>query len=279
MSAINKNLRNRTRERLEAREHDGIGRNLSRRPASAIISVEHDDDSESWKKRKVLMGLILLPICMVALVTFTELFFRATVKGTFWRTEGFWFFAFGCLFWLSLGLIKLQPAVLYVFAHEMTHAITARLSGGKIHRMHVSESGGYVETDKTNTFITLSPYLVPFYTVVIFALYGLLCLFTDMQSIVSVNLLGWTLLWKWAWVFYWFVGATWCFHITFTLEVLRTEQSDLRLNGEFFSMMLIFLANLAIVGAFFIMASPTVGLADVWGDATKLVMMVWHWVI
>lgn len=276
MSAINKNLRNRTRERLEARE-PVVGRTTSRRPGSAIVSVELDDETESWKKRKVLMGLILLPICMVALVTFTELFFRATVKGAFWRTEGFWFFAFGCLFWLSLGLAKIQPAVLYVFAHEMTHAITARLSGGKIHGMHVSETGGYVETDKTNTFITLSPYLVPFYTVVVFALYGLLCLFTDMQAKISVDILGWTLLWKWAWIFYWFVGATWCFHITFTLEVLRTEQSDLRLNGEFFSMMLIFLANLAIVGAFFILASPTVGVADVWRDASKMVMSVWHW--
>lgn len=231
-----------------------------------------------WRKRKLVLGLLLLPVCVIAGVTVFELFFRATVDGKFWKTEGFWFFAFGGALWMVMGLAKVQPAWLYVFAHEFTHAITARLSGGKVHAMHVSADGGFIETDKTNWFITLSPYLVPLYTVVVFALYGLLSAFVNLHHplVFTVPLLGWTMWVKGVWAVYFLVGLTWCFHLTFTIEVLRTEQSDLRQNGEFFSLMLIFVVNLAVIAALFIAASPTVGWVDVWNDARHLVINLWQ---
>jgi hypothetical protein len=247
-------------------------------------TFEDDDPSlyeppPEWRKRKLLLGLILLPVCVVAAITLFELFFRATVDGKFWKTEGFWFFAFGGTLWMVMGWMRVQPAWLYVFAHEFTHAITARLSGGKVHAMHITEDGGFIETDKSNWFITLSPYLVPLYTVVVFALYGLLSAFVDMQAPVffTVPLLGVVMWVKWVWAVYFLVGLTWCFHLTFTIEVLHTEQSDLRQNGEFFSLILIFMANLALIGALFIAASPTVGWMNVWEDARSLVETVWGW--
>lgn len=248
--------------------------------ASSEAGVFEDEDGSTYaelppegRKGKLVLGLILLPICVVAGVTLFELFFRATVDSKFWRTEGFWFFAFGGGLWLVMGLCRVRPAWLYVFAHEFTHAITARLSGAKVHRMHIASDGGFIETDKSNWFITLSPYLVPLYTVLVFALYGLLSAFVDMQRPVEfvIPLLGWTLWLKWVWAIYFLVGLTWCFHLTFTIEVLHTEQSDLRQNGEFFSMMLIFIVNLALIGALFIVASPTVGFRDVWRDACGMV--------
>ncbi|HSJ04126.1 MAG TPA: hypothetical protein VK956_16800 [Verrucomicrobium sp.] len=253
----------------------GAGTGASR---SAIIAVEHADDEvdlPSWRKRKFVIGLLLLPVCLLASLTFMELLFNATVDKAFWKSEGFWFFAFGCIFWLSLGWVNLQPAIAYVFAHEMTHAITARLSGGEVHQMHVDEAGGYVETDATNTIVTLSPYMVPFYTVVVFALYALFGLFIDMDRLSTIPLGAWSMQFKWIWIFYWLVGVTWCFHITFTLQVLRTEQSDLKLNGEFFSIMLIFLANIALLGALFVSASPNLGWTDVWADARSIVDGLW----
>lgn len=254
--------------------------------ATAEAGTFEDDDASfdeppmEWRKRKLVLGLILLPVCVVAAITLFELFFRATVDGKFWKTEGFWFFAFGGTLWLAMGLARVQPAWLYVFAHEFTHAITARLSGGKVHAMHVSADGGFIETDKSNWFITLSPYLVPLYTVVVFAIYGLLSTFVDMNRPVdfTVPLLGWTMWVKWVWAVYFLVGLTWCFHLTFTIEVLHTEQSDLRQNGEFFSLILIFMVNLALIGALFIAASPTVDWADVWGDAKGIVKTVLYWI-
>ena len=250
--------------------------------ADAGLFVDEDGGIDftppsAWRKRKVVLGLFLVPICMVTVLTLLELFFRATVDGKFWKSEGFWFFAFGCGLWFMLGWLRMQPAWLYVFAHEFTHAITARLSGGKVSAMHVSETGGYIETDKSNVLISLSPYLIPLYTMVIFALYGLLSVTVDMHRdvIFTLPLLGWVVWVKWVWAIYFLVGLTWCFHLTFTVEALRMEQSDLVLNGEFFSIMLIFVGNLALIGALFIAASPTVSFADVWADARGLVMSVW----
>src|SRR5580704_7595989 len=123
---------------------------------------------------------------------------------------------------LFLGWIKMQPRLPYVFAHELTHLITAKLSGGRIHDWHVANDHGYVETDKTSVWITLSPYLVPLYTLVVFALYGVLEMFANLHAPHEWHLSSWTLTFQWAWIFYFMAGTTMCFHATFTLEVLAT---------------------------------------------------------
>lgn len=284
MSAVSRSQRKRLKElkklneaKLRIKQMQEAAGGGGKGTALAVVAVE-DEEPMPWRRRKLALGLLLLPVCLLASIIFLELLFNAAVDKVFWRSEEFWFFACGCIFWVSLGWVKLQPAVAYVFAHEMTHAITARLSGGEVHQMHVDEDGGYVETDATNTLVTLSPYMVPFYTVVVFALYGLAGLAVDLHRMMEIPLFGWTMAFKWVWIFYWLVGLTWCFHITFTLQVLRTEQSDLQLNGEFFSIMLIFLANLVLLGALFISASPTVGWYDVWLDARGMVVGFWDWV-
>src|SRR5262245_61337656 len=49
-----------------------------------------DDDFDpmaippTGQKRKLVVGLFLVPVCIVAVVTLLELFFRATVDGKFW---------------------------------------------------------------------------------------------------------------------------------------------------------------------------------------------------
>ena len=295
MSASSHVIRQTARRRREARlrEKDELHQIALRRDnpdyampdfvqAEAGIFVDGEGGLEpppEGRKRKLVLGLVLLPVCIVAVLTLVELFFRATVDGMFWKTEGFWFFTFGCLLWFALGWMKMQPAWLYVFAHEFTHALSARLSGGRVHSMHVTEEGGYIETDKANWFITLSPYLVPLYTVVVLALYSAVTWAVDMHRdvVFTVPGLGLSVWLRWVWVVYFLVGLTWCFHLTFTLEVLGQEQSDLRHNGEFFSIILIFGVNLALIGTMFIIASPTLGWADVWEGARGTVLHAWDW--
>lgn len=268
MSALNQRLRSRLKERHDVASRTDVRENLN----SAVVA------RQPWRRRKLLLALVLIPVCLLASVSFIDLLFRATVKGNFWREEGFWFFLVGCLFWISLGWLRIRPRLPYVFAHEFTHLLTAKLSGGKIHDWEVGEHGGYVETDKTSAFITLSPYLLPLYTLIVFALYGLTALFADLHQPHEWHLFSWILSFKWAWVFYLLAGATWCFHLTFTIDILRTEQSDLLHNGEFFSIVVIFLGNLAILGTLFISASPTIGWKDVAHDAFNIVSTVWRWI-
>jgi hypothetical protein len=99
-----------------------------------------------------------------------------------------------------------------------------------------------------------------------------------MQRTIFLHLPLFGVIWlKGVWAIYFLVGLTWCFHLTFTIEVLHTEQSDLRQNGEFFSMMLIFVVNLVLIGALFIIASPTVGWSDVANGAKGFVEALWRW--
>jgi hypothetical protein len=282
MSAFRKQqlslARSRREEEKARRERERIHQmNLeATADAERALFEFREQSARPWRRRKLVLALLLIPVCVVASLTFLELFFRATVRGAFWKQEGFWFFSAGCLFWLSLGWLGVRPRLPYVFAHEFTHLITARLSGGKIHDWHVSSEGGYVETDKTSALITLSPYLVPLYTITVVALYQVTALLVNLHEIKEWHLFAWAIQFKWAWIFYVLVGATWCFHLTFTLEILRTEQSDLLHNGEFFSIVVIFLGNLAILGALMVFASPTIGWSDVWRDASGLVSGTWR---
>ncbi len=273
MSATKRRLQLQARKRTEEKRRiEQMKRDFKLTEAPDPDAVVLDaEPPRRWGK--FLLGLLLAPVCLLALLILFDLLFHATVKNSFLKSEGFWFFGSGCVSWYLLGWLHSRPTLLYVFAHEMTHAITARLSGARVHRVHVDEEGGFVETDKTGVFITLSPYMVPFYTVVVFALYALISLFVNMEHEMQWPIPGleWTLRMKWVWIFYFFVGLTWCFHLTFTMDVLRTEQTDLLHNGEFFSIMVIFLANLAVIGVLFVSASPTVGWADVWKAVTDAV--------
>jgi hypothetical protein len=44
-----------------------------------------------------------------------------------------------------------------------------------------------------------------------------------------------------------FVGAAYAFHLTLTWHILQTRQSDITTQGYFFSMVIIFLGNIAVL--------------------------------
>jgi hypothetical protein len=106
--------------------------------------------------------------------------------------------------------------------------------------------------------------------------FGIVSLFTDLQTTHLLPLFGYTLPFKVARLFYICLGLAWAFHITYTILALRAEQSDLTRNGEFFSVMLIALTNAGQLMLMFISASPhpEMGLAQTfrcwWGVATSL---------
>ncbi len=121
--------------------------------------------------------------------------------------------------------------VTYVFAHEMTHAVAGLLCLARVHRVSVRETGGFVELSKSNLFITLAPYCVPFYLLLALGLFA------------AVDWLwpGATPFWAWAALF----GACAAFHALYTLDaLLSVSQPDVREYGRFFSYWLIVTVNL-----------------------------------
>jgi hypothetical protein len=122
---------------------------------------------------------------------------------------------------------------LYVFGHELTHALWTWLFGGRVSAFRVTSSGGHVTVSKTNWIITLSPYFFPLYALLV----------------VGVFALGhW--LWDWQRHLPWFhllLGAAYAFHITLTWHVLQTRQPDIVEQGYFFSAVIIWLGNVSFL--------------------------------
>ena len=133
----------------------------------------------TWIKN--LAGVLLLPLCVVSTITFFESFASAALEGAFWKTPEFWFFNLGMALWLIAFWGLPRPVRLYVFGHEMTHALFVYLCGGRVEEFKVTGAGGHVVTDKNNMLISLSPYFVPFYTVIAVLAFILLGAFFDLS--------------------------------------------------------------------------------------------------
>jgi hypothetical protein len=195
-----------------------------------------------------LIGLFLLPLAGVWTQTFFTCFSRAAINHAFWATEEFWFFGLGGLLWVIAFFGLPRPVMMYVLGHELTHAVWVWMMGGRVSRMHVSSGGGHIITDKHNVWIALAPYFYPIYSILLLVLYGALSLFIDLTPFH-----------RW---FLALLGATWGFHITFTLWMIPKGQTDLTYHGTFFSLVIIYLMNLLVLTCMLIIASPHVTMRE-----------------
>lgn len=193
---------------------------------------------------KFLVGLFLLPPAWILTQTFFTAFARTTLHDAFWATEEFWFFTLGVVLWLVVFFSLPRPLWLYVFGHELTHAVWVWMMGGRVHQFRVTRDGGHILADRTNTWIALAPYFFPIYSVLAIVIFGIAGFFVDV--------------WPYRTVLYAVIGVTWAFHLSFTLWMVPKGQPDLHYGGTFFSLMVIYLLNLAILAALLIIASPKV---------------------
>ena len=217
-----------------------------------------------WLKNA--LGVLLLPLCFVSTTTLFSSFASAALDGVFWRSPEFWFFAVGVALWLIAFWGLPRPTGLYVFGHEMTHALFVYLCGGRIEEFAFSTKGGHVVTDKNNLLISLSPYFVPFYTVLVLLLFVIGGAFFDLSRYYDGVFFG-VAGFRWAWLMFALIGLTWGFHLTFTLWMIAKDQPDLRAHGTFFSVMLIYLINILLISGLLVLASPAVeasGFAGEW---------------
>jgi hypothetical protein len=144
--------------------------------------------------------------------------------------------------WLLLFLVLPPPVRAYIWAHELTHALWALLSGSKVHRIHVGASRGYVEVSDANMLMTLAPYFFPLYTMIAIAARLLLGLFLPMEP------------WRAHWLF--LVGLTWGFHLTFTIRSLVQHQPDITACGRLLSYSLIYSINVLGIGLWIVATTP-----------------------
>src|SRR6476620_9319797 len=99
---------------------------------------------------KFVIALFLLPLCAILTQTFFTVFTRATVTQRLWAGEEFWFFSLGAILWLIAFFGLPRPMLVYVFGHELTHALWVVLMGGRVSRFRVARDGGHIVTDRNN---------------------------------------------------------------------------------------------------------------------------------
>ena len=173
---------------------------------------------------KLIIAILLLPVCLGA----ARALWRGVRSG--YGADTLWVpLLAGAACWLVIFLLMPKPMWVYVFGHELTHALWTWLFGGKVKKMKVTAKGGHVVISKTNFLIALAPYFFPLYAVLVIAVFAL----------------G-NLIWNWhgqlAW-FYLLLGAAYAFHVSLTIHILQTEQTDITSQGWLFSAVVIFLGN------------------------------------
>jgi hypothetical protein len=213
---------------------------------------------------KFIAAIFLVPVCVILTQTFFTAFARAALIQRLWAAEEFWFFSLGVVLWLIAFFGLPRPIILYVFGHELTHALWVWLMGGRVSRIRVSRDGGHIVASRTNFWIALAPYFFPLYSILAILAYGALTLVFNMQP-------------HGRWL-YAIIGVTWAFHFTFTLWMIPKKQSDLIDHGTFFSLVVIYLMNVLLLSMLLVIASPQITLPGFGADVGKNIGNFSHWV-
>jgi len=180
------------------------------------------------KWAKLIIAILLLPVCVGAARALWHVLRTGYGADTVWVPM-----LAGAACWAVVFLTLPKPMWIYVFGHELTHALWTWLFGGQVKKMKVRSSGGHVVISKSNFVIALAPYFFPLYAVIVILLFAI----------------GH---WIWNWhgylvYFHILVGAAYAFHVTLTVEVLQTSQSDITSQGWLFSGVVIFLGNVCVL--------------------------------
>lgn len=192
------------------------------------------------KTFRLFLALLLFPLCLPASQALLHAQF-APGRSWWWliNQPTTWCFLGGAalmLFFFCLPSLRARLLYIYVLGHELTHVFFIWLFGGHIAGFSCQTHGGYVLTNKSNLLIALSPYFIPFWCTLIVIYFG--C----WQLLVKLHLVG--PIPAHFFLLYACVGFFWTFHFLWTLWMLPCDQPDLRENGIFLSLVVIYLSSI-----------------------------------
>ena len=212
---------------------------------------------------KFVVGFLLLPLAWVLTKTFFNSFHRATVEHQFWQSEEFWFFSLGAALWTLWFFGSLwafgqpRPLRLYVFGHELTHAIWVWAWQGRVSKFKGwDRDGGYIICDTHNFWIALAPYFYPIYSFAVIITYALASIFYNVAAATDTFIFMTPLQWLFL-----LLGGTWAFHLSFTIWMIPKGQTDLTYHGTFFSLVVIYIMNVMLLSVFLVVGAPEVSFA------------------
>jgi len=204
---------------------------------------------------KLVLGILLLPVCLGTTQALGKVIFMSGAADRVWPPM-----LAGAACWVVIFLLLPKPMWIYVFGHELTHAVWTWIFGGKVKRFKATSDGGHVITTKNNFVIALAPYFFPLYAVLL----------------VLIFFVG-DLFWHWRAYVVWFhllLGAAYAFHVTLTWEILKTRQTDITSQGYLFSFVVIFLGNamVLVIGIPFLTGHSLLHTLGIWFDCNRAVV-------
>jgi len=140
-------------------------------------------------------------------------------------------FGAGLLFFILVSRLL----VLYVFGHELTHWLAAKLFMRKTGPFRVGRARGSVAIERPNIWIVLAPYFIPVYALMVLGAYGItdFCWPARPDWLVPATAAA--------------VGVAYAFHLRLTVFALSREQSDLGNHGRMLSFAVIVLGNVLLL--------------------------------
>jgi hypothetical protein len=190
------------------------------------VAVRNNSAVPKWFK--TIVALLLLPVCAGAASALWMVVRANGAEDTTWVPA-----LAGGACWLVIYLLLPKPMLIYVFGHELTHALWTWALGGRVKKFKASADGGHVVVTRNNFVIALAPYFFPLYAV-----------------LVVLAFLAGHWLWNWRHYMAWFhllLGAAYAFHVTLTWHILKHHQTDISEQGYLFSAVIIFLGNVSVL--------------------------------
>ena len=191
----------------------------------------------SSKLLKFFYGIILIPFCYTIFVVFIFVLQNIEFSNRFVII----FFG-GCGTYIILHFLLYKPVRLYVIGHELMHTISALLCGAKVANVKVKKNSGSVNVNKVNTFIALSPYFVPIYSVFLIIIWGILKYVLKFEIKVEI--------------FIFLLGMSIMFHLVLTFYAISVGQTDFNVSGWLFSLITIFIVNVIVLTSVIVILFP-----------------------
>lgn len=258
-------------QRAKQRANRRLGKREGLTSVRAAIADPGDDGmiqlTMPQRMWRWLLALALIPLCAVTTIALFNVNDAGQAGSNFWadllRTRHFLFFSVGMILmagWFFTGLLERLFLYFYVLGHELTHAFFVYACGGRVSSISVSADGGYIMTNKSNILISLSPYFIPFWSVIILAVSSLIGLFTNIPYQSEA--------------LYLLIGGSWSFHLLWTLWMIPRDQPDLKENGVIFSLVVIYLANVIVLSVLLCLAPGHL----TWHHWVNQFLDAWHFI-
>jgi hypothetical protein len=131
-----------------------------------------------------------------------------------------WILLGGSIVYLLAHAFFRKPERMYLWAHELSHLIVAKLFFRKVHSFHItSRDGGKVVIDRTNVMIDLAPYVFPLYS-----------LGAAAAAVVLKNVSPWV-----PDLYLALASSLFTMHVLFSAEGFFKGQPDVKRSGRIFS--------------------------------------------